>query len=83
MQMHKGKEEGSVLLIRKDTATQAFAVSTINSNHGKWKLSKKFVKCPYSLEITKNSSIIQSRSTNINWLSVVCQTLCWVRGTPI
>lgn len=51
MQTDKGKEEGSVFLIRKDRVTQAFAVSTINSNHGKQKLSKKFVKSPYSLEI--------------------------------
>ena len=68
MQMDKGKEEGPMLLIRKDTATQAFAVSMINNNHGKQKLSKKLVKSLYSLGIIQNSSMIHSRATNIDTL---------------
>lgn len=33
----------------KNTTTQNFTVLMVNSNHGKWKLSKKFAKSHYSL----------------------------------
>lgn len=43
------------ILIRKDREKRTFVVSVIHSKHGKWKLSKKFAKSSYLLEMIENS----------------------------